>query len=104
LNTPPDHRVVETAGDSEIGALRGLSLAASVSLVGATYLLSGWACSRYNVLSGEGQAGMVLAFAGLPLVAGGLAWFATRPLGTWVSLVIALEVSGGAFAVAMIGC
>jgi hypothetical protein len=47
---------------------------------------------------------MVLAFAGLPLVAGGLAWFATRPLGTWVSPVIALEVSGGAFAVAMIGC
>ena len=43
---------------------------------------------------------MILTFLLLPLAAGGLTWFATWPLGKWVSLVIGLEVSAGAFAVA----
>jgi len=85
--------------------LRALWLVASVLLIGVAYPLSGWACRRYDLFTGEGAAGVALVLFALPLIAGGLTSFATwLPLGKWASLAIGFVVSAAAFTVAVIGC
>ena len=95
---------MNTGDDTGMGAVRAVSLVTALAFIGVGYLLSGWACGSYKLFAGEGEEGMVLAFLGLPSIAGALALFAMWPLSKGASLVSGFFVFVGSFASAVLGC
>ena len=93
-----------TGDDTGMGAVRAVSLGTALALIGVGYLLSGWACGSANLLASEGEEGMVLAFLGLPSIAGALTMFAVWTLSKGASFVAGFFVFVGSFASAVLGC
>ena len=86
-----------------IRGLRAVVLVTSFALVGLAYPLSGWVSDQYNVLTGEGEEGMVLVFIALPLVAGVMTSLALWRLGKGPALLSGVFVCAGAVFAAVMG-
>jgi hypothetical protein len=91
-----------------VAILRLVAALASLFLVAFAYPVAGWVSGASPSTdrdgtpswadSGAGEGWVeaneyLVAFAYVPLIAGGLMWFATRPLGAWVSFLLGVLIS-----------
>ena len=95
-----------------VAILRLVAAFASVSLVAFSYPVAGWVSgvaprrddgevSVFGSSEGWVEANEYLvAFAYVPVSAGALMWFATRPLGAWVSFLMGVLASVAAVVLA----